>query len=51
MLKEGFWDSLYKLKKNDAVSWYAKRLDLSLNFLIISHKTTNPVEKPIANPT
>ena len=33
MLKEGFWDSLYKLKNNDAVSWYAKRLDLSLNLI------------------
>ena len=33
MLKEGFWDSLYNVKKNDAVSWHAKRLDLSLNLI------------------
>ena len=33
MLKEGFWDGLYKVKKNNAVSWYAKRLDLSLNLI------------------
>ena len=33
MNKNGFWDNIYKSKKIDAVSWYADRLDLSLELV------------------
>jgi SAM-dependent methyltransferase len=33
MNKDGFWDNIYKLKKIDAVSWYADRLDVSLELV------------------
>ena len=28
-----FWDDIYKSKKNDAVSWYVDRLDVSLKLI------------------
>ena len=33
MNKNGFWDNIYKSKKIDAVSWYADRLDVSLELV------------------